>query len=177
MTKLKLDEYMKIIRVMIILISINLTHLISNENAQDNTIDEVKQIESLKPNFAPIYIIASAISSFTLSNNLNKNQELIVSLFFHILGIYLNISTKPRGWYLSIYNKTNPAFNKQGKIWCVSMAMFLGEIMTFAYSPYWINLLKDKSGLLWLLKLSSFGGVSLGASYLLRYFSRMGKSL
>ena len=100
-----------------------------------------------------------------------------MSLYFHLLGIYLNVSTKPKGWYLSIYDKTNPAFDKQGKVWCVSMAMFLGEIMTFAQSPYWINILKDKSRPIWIGKVTSFGIVSLGASYLIRNISRMGKSL
>ena len=177
MTKLKLSEYMKIIRVMILLISINIIHLLSNENQQEKKIYEVENIESLKPNISFIYIIASVASWISLSINLNKGQEFLMSLYFHLLGIYLNISTKPKGWYLSIYDKTNPAFDKQGKVWCVSMAMFLGEIMTFAHSPYWINFLKDKSRPIWIGKVTSFGLISLGTSYLIRNISRIGKSL
>ena len=56
MTKLKLSEYMKIIRVMILLISINIIHLLSNENQQEKKIYEVENIESLKPNISFIYI-------------------------------------------------------------------------------------------------------------------------
>lgn len=177
MTKLKLNEYMKIIRVMILLLSINITHLLSNEDQQEKKIYEVENIESLKPSLSFLYIIACTASLVSLSINLSKGQEFLMSLYFHLLGIYLNLSTKPKGWYLSIYDKTNPAFDKQGKVWCVSMAMFLGEIMTFAHSPYWINILKDKSRPIWIGKVTSFGIVSLGASYLIRNISRMGKSL
>ncbi len=170
-TKLEVGDYMKYVRIMINFLAINIIHLISNESSQKEKIEEIKNIESLKTAMIPIYFISIIFSTLSLSNNLKKNEELIISLFFHIFGIFLNISTKPKGWYVSLYDKTDPAINKQGRIWCVSMAMFLGELMTFAHIPYWIKYLESN-----VINLSFFALSSLGFSFVLRDIYRNNNS-
>ncbi len=47
-TKLDLNLYMKIIRVMIIFLSINILHLITNEFSQKKS-DQIKELSNINP--------------------------------------------------------------------------------------------------------------------------------
>lgn len=143
MSKIDIKQYTNIINVLILVCSINLWHFVSNEHSyNDNDNNEQTGLLILGKRSNIFFFIIIVLSSYNL---FNQEKNFTYPFIYVPLGIILNIATKPHYWFQSIYYEDTSKKINQGNLWSTSMAMFLGELMTFGISPKMIDLLRKRS--------------------------------
>ena len=161
----QLNQYANFIDYICIICSINLCHFVSNESHQNNPEKMTQDCLTLQPWTTFVYL--SIIGVASLNQYTSHRYSIATYTFYLITGIFLNIASKPQGWFLSAYT-TDVCNNLQGYTWSLSCAMFLGEVMTFATVPLWMQLLWNISGKHYLnfnALVAVHGGISFVFSY------------